>query len=84
VVTRRAAPRNPLRDAVEAELDALRPALVADGGNVELLGIEDDGAVCVQLQGACAVCPARFATLKFGLEEPLRAAIPTVTRLVAR
>ena len=82
-MTRQAARRNTLRDAVEAHLDALRPALVADGGNVELLGVDVDGAVRVRLLGACAVCPAQLATLKFGLEEPLRAAIPKVTHLIA-
>jgi Fe-S cluster biogenesis protein NfuA len=71
-----------LHDAVEAELDGLRPALIADGGNVELLDVDDDGTVRLVLQGECATCPAQFATLRVGLEEPLRSAVPGVTAVV--
>jgi Fe-S cluster biogenesis protein NfuA len=70
-------------DAVEAQLDRLRPALVADGGNVELLGVDADGTVRITLQGQCATCPAQSATLRLGLEEPIRNAIPGVTSVVA-
>ncbi len=70
-------------DAVEAQLDRLRPALVADGGNVELLGVDADGTVRVTLQGQCATCPAQIATLRLGIEEPLREAIPAVLGVVA-
>ncbi len=70
-------------DAVEAQLDRLRPALVADGGNVELLGVDADGTVRVTLQGQCATCPAQIATLRLGIEEPLREAIPGVRGVVA-
>ena len=77
------ASRDSLREAIEIHLDRLRPALIADGGNVELLGVDDDGTVRVALQGQCATCPARLATLEFGLEEPLREAIPGVTGLIA-
>lgn len=72
-----------IRDAVEAQLDRLRPALVADGGNVELLGVDADGTVRVTLQGQCATCPAQIATLRLGIEEPLREAIPAVLGVVA-
>ncbi len=70
-------------EAVEAQLDRLRPALVADGGNVELLGVDADGTVRVTLQGQCATCPAQIATLRLGIEEPLREAIPAVMGVVA-
>ena len=70
-------------EAVEAQLDRLRPALVADGGNVELLGVDADGPVRVTLQGQCATCPAQIATLRLGIEEPLREAIPAVLGVVA-
>jgi len=72
-----------LFDAVEAVLDQLRPALVADGGNVELVAVDDDGTVRITLQGQCATCPAQYATLRIGLEEPLREAVPGVLTLVA-
>ncbi len=75
--------RDSLREAIEGHLDKLRPALITDGGNVELLGVDDDGTVRVSLQGQCATCPAQLATLKYGLEEPLCEAVPGVTGLIA-
>ncbi len=74
--------RHPLHSAVEVHLDQLRPALVADGGNVELLDVNDEGIARVVLQGQCATCPAQLATLRVGLEEPLRSAVPGVTAVV--
>ncbi len=71
-----------LRDRVELALDRLRPALVADGGNVELVDVDEDGTVRVVFQGACATCPAQAATARFGLEEPLRKAVPGVTAVL--
>jgi Fe-S cluster biogenesis protein NfuA len=55
---------------------------VADGGNVELVGVEHDGTVRVALQGACADCPAQLATLRVGIEEPLKRALPGVQAVV--
>lgn len=72
-----------LLEAVEVELDRLRPALVADGGNVELLGVDPDGTARVTFQGQCATCPAQQATLRVGLEAPLVAAVPGITGVVA-
>jgi len=72
-----------LRQRVEAALDLLRPALVADGGNVELLEVDEDGTVHLQLQGACATCPAQLATLRVALEPTLREEVPGVTHVVA-
>ncbi len=72
----------PRRELVEAWLDRIRPALVADGGNVELVGVEHDGTVRVALQGACADCPAQLATLRVGIEEPLKRALPGVQAVV--
>ncbi len=71
-----------LRKAVEAELDRLRPALIADGGNVELVGVDAAGTVRLALQGECATCPAQLATIRIGLERPLRNAVPGVTSVV--
>jgi Fe-S cluster biogenesis protein NfuA len=73
----------PQRAAVAAALDRLRPALVADGGNVELVDIQEDGTVRVAFQGACTECPAQFATLRITIEEPLREAVPSVTSVVS-
>jgi Fe-S cluster biogenesis protein NfuA len=73
----------PSRQAVESWLDRIRPALVTDGGNVELLAVDRDGTVRLALQGACKECPARLATLRVAIEEPLRKAFPGVLSVVA-
>ncbi len=73
----------PLRDRVEAVLDALRPALLADGGTVELVEVDEDGTVRVSFEGACAGCPAQLATLRLGIEPVLRAEVPGFSALVA-
>ncbi len=66
---------------VERVLDELRPYLMADGGNVEI--VELDGPVVkVRLQGACGSCPSSTMTLKMGIERKLREAIPEVTEVV--
>lgn len=70
------------REEVEAVLDRLRPGLVADGGNVELIDIETDGTVRVRFQGACVECPAQVATLRIAIEEPLRRALPNVSAVI--
>ena len=75
--------RTVAREDVESVLDRLRPGLVADGGNVELIDVEADGTVRIAMQGACADCPAQPATLRVGIEEPLRQANPGVTAVVA-
>jgi Fe-S cluster biogenesis protein NfuA len=71
-----------LRTQVEGVLDRIRPGLVLDGGNVELVGVDEDGAVSVLFQGACAHCPAQLATLRFAIEAALRREIPAVTEVV--
>jgi len=71
-----------LRLQVEAVLDRLRPGLVADGGNVELVGVDEGGAVSVLFQGACARCPGQLGTLRFAIEAALRREVPAVTQVV--
>ena len=66
-----------MRDEVEAVLDTLRPALMADGGNVELVDV-DDGVVKLRLVGACSSCSSSTMTLKMGIERALKKAIPMV------
>ena len=63
---------------VEKVLDELRPFLMADGGNVEIVEI-DGPIVKVRLQGACGSCPSSTMTLKMGIERKLREAIPEVS-----
>ena len=66
---------------VERVLDELRPYLMADGGNVEIVEI-DGPVVKVRLQGACGSCPSSTMTLKMGIERKLREAIPEVSEVV--
>jgi len=69
---------NDLHARVEKALDAIRPALVMDGGNVELVEVTDEGIVKVRLVGACAGCPASTITLKAGIEATLKEQVPEV------
>ena len=65
---------------VELVLDELRPYLIADGGNVEL--VELDGPVVkLRLQGACGSCPSSTYTLKMGIERKLRSTIPDIVEV---
>jgi Fe-S cluster biogenesis protein NfuA len=70
---------NGLRQRVQDALDIIRPALQADGGDVELVDIADDGVVRVRLQGACGGCPMATVTLQMGIERTLKAQVPEVT-----
>ena len=65
---------------VETVLDTLRPYLMADGGNVEL--VELDGPIVrLRLQGACGSCPSSTMTLKMGIERKLRESIPEISEV---
>jgi len=70
-----------LKDKVEATLNKIRPALVADGGNVELVDVKD-GVVKVKLVGHCAGCPMSQMTLRNGIERALKAEIPEVKQVI--
>jgi Fe-S cluster biogenesis protein NfuA len=67
-------------DNVETVLDELRPYLMADGGNVELVEI-DGPIVNLRLQGACGSCPSSTMTLKMGIERKLRESIPEIAEV---
>jgi Fe-S cluster biogenesis protein NfuA len=68
-----------MREAVEKALNLIRPALQADGGNVELVDVSEDGVVSVKLTGACGSCPMSTMTLKMGVERVLKEQVPGVT-----
>jgi len=72
-----------LKTRVEEVLNQVRPGLQADGGDVELLGVTEDGVVKVQLTGACGSCPFSTMTLKHGIEMRLKDAIPEVKEVVS-
>ena len=69
-----------VRPEVEEVLNSIRPALQADGGDVELVDI-DGGVVKVRLLGACGGCPMATMTLKGGIEAALKERIPAVERV---
>ena len=71
-----------MREKVEAALEQVRPALLADGGNVELIDVED-GVVTVRLTGACGGCPMAAMTLKGGIERVIKEQVPEVKEVVA-
>ena len=68
---------------VKEAIEEIRPSLQADGGDIELVAVADDGTVSVKLKGACAGCPMSQMTLSFGVEKHLKATIPEVTSVVA-
>jgi Fe-S cluster biogenesis protein NfuA len=72
----------PMKENVQKVLDLIRPALQADGGDVELVDITDDGVVSVKLTGACGSCPMSTMTLKMGIERTLRDKVPEVKEVV--
>jgi Fe-S cluster biogenesis protein NfuA len=71
-----------MREKIEKALDKVRPSLMADGGNVELVDVED-GIVKVKLTGACGGCPMSQMTLKMGIERVLKQEIPEIKEVVA-
>ena len=71
-----------MQDKVEEILNKIRPVLVNDGGNVELVEVTD-GTVKVKLVGACAGCPMSTMTLKNGIERILKQEIPEVKEVIA-
>ncbi len=71
-----------MKERVQEVLELVRPALQADGGDVELVDVTDDGIVSVRLTGACGSCPMSTMTLKMGIERTLRDKIPEVKEVV--
>jgi len=73
-----------LTQQVKKVIDNIRPLLQADGGNVELVGVDEKtGAVSVRLQGACRGCPGATMTLRMGIERHLKEKVPQVKTVQA-
>ena len=72
-----------LNEQVQETLDAVRESLQSHGGDVELVGIDDDNTVKVRLQGDCQGCPGAAMTMKNGIEKILKEKIPAVKEVVA-
>jgi Fe-S cluster biogenesis protein NfuA len=71
-----------LKETVQTALNEIRPSLQADGGDVELVDVSDAGVVKVKLTGACRGCPMGMQTLKMGIEQQLKAKVPSVSEVV--
>ncbi|SDT69686.1 Fe-S cluster biogenesis protein NfuA, 4Fe-4S-binding domain [Mucilaginibacter mallensis] len=72
-----------LLDQVEAALDSIRPYLEADGGNVSIEEITPEGVVRLKLLGSCGSCPMSIMTLKAGIEQAIKKAVPEITAIEA-
>jgi Fe-S cluster biogenesis protein NfuA len=71
-----------MKAKVEEVLQMIRPALQADGGDVELVDVSEAGVVSVRLKGACGSCPMSTMTLKMGIERTLKEKVPGVKEVV--
>jgi Fe-S cluster biogenesis protein NfuA len=72
-----------MREKVQKVIDELRPSLQADGGDVLLVDVDEDGVVKVKLTGACGGCPMSQMTLKMGIERRLKERVPEVKQVVS-
>lgn len=70
-------------EKIEAAIDSIRPYMMADGGNIRVLDVSPEGVVKVELLGACGDCPMSSMTLKAGVEDAIRHALPEITRVIA-
>ncbi len=70
-------------DKVAEVIETIRPMLQNDGGDIELVGVDEDKTVRVRLQGACSGCPGAAMTLKMGVERLLQQKLPDVKEVVA-
>jgi Fe-S cluster biogenesis protein NfuA len=70
-----------LKEKIEDALDKVRPALQADGGDVQFIEVDEEGVVKVKLTGACGGCPMSQMTLKMGIEKVLKQSVPEVNRV---
>ncbi|MFW6264676.1 MAG: NifU family protein [Bacillota bacterium] len=71
-----------MQEKVAEIIDKIRPSLQADGGDVELVEVTDDGVVKVQLKGACKGCPMSTLTVKNGIEKTLKQHVPGVKEVI--
>ena len=71
-----------VKERVAEVINAIRPAIQMDGGDVELVDIDDEGVVSVRLHGACVGCPASGITLKMGIERNVLEKVPEIKSVV--
>jgi len=72
-----------MKEQVQKAIEKVRPSLQADGGDVELVDVSEDGVVKVKLTGACHGCPMAQMTLKMGIEKIIKQQVPSVKEVVS-
>jgi len=72
-----------MKEKVEKALEKIRPMLMADGGNVDLVDVSEDGVVKLKLTGTCGCCPMSQMTLKNGIEKILKQEVPELKEVIA-
>ena len=75
-------PTAPVRERVQSVINLIRPAVQADGGDIELVDVTEQGVVQIRFHGACHGCPSSHMTLHMGIERNLRERVPEVTSVV--
>jgi Fe-S cluster biogenesis protein NfuA len=80
--TRSGKRRKTMKEQVEEALKKVRPMLQRDGGDIELVSVDEAGVVKVRLRGACGACPMSTMTMKMGVEKLLKQEIPAVKEVV--
>ena len=71
-----------IREKVQGVINLIRPAVQADGGDIELVDVKDDGVVQIRFHGACHGCPSSTMTLQMGIERNLREKVPEITAVI--
>lgn len=71
-----------IKDRVQGVLNLIRPAVQADGGDIELVDVSSEGVVSIRFHGACHGCPSSTMTLQMGIEKNLREKVPEVTAVI--
>ena len=82
VTTQPASAPSPLHERVQGVIDLIRPAVQADGGDIELVNVTGEGVVQIRFHGACHGCPSSTMTLQDGIARNLREKIPEITSVV--
>ena len=72
----------PIRERVQEVINLIRPAVQADGGDIELVDVSPDGVVQIRFHGACHGCPSSTMTLQMGIERNLREKVPEITAVI--
>ena len=78
-----ATPQSPsMREKVQSVINLIRPAVQADGGDIELVDVTSDGVVQIRFHGACHGCPSSTMTLQLGIERNLREKVPEISSVI--